>query len=226
MSNSEGFYRSQTLLWLFFELRHEYFRTGEFSLIHEFLAILDECERDSLLRELFWSALREEEWALADECLREGYPIVPSQTWMQGAIHDALEVTKNRPKVIEWLLSHGADVERLDESTLVTPLVVAAKQGWEEVVRLLLKAGADVNNAPEVSEKYTALMAAAANGQGAMVRLLLEAGADPSHREWWGSNAAELADSRGHPEVAQQIRNFRFVEKRRPRDQSRSAQNR
>ena len=47
------------------------------------------------------------------------------------------------PRVCRILLAHGADVNAQDEE-LLTPLHVAARDGYGECVLLLCKAGADV----------------------------------------------------------------------------------
>ena len=47
------------------------------------------------------------------------------------------------PRVCRILLAHGADVNAQDEEEL-TPLHVAARDGYGECVLLLCKAGADV----------------------------------------------------------------------------------
>lgn len=52
-------------------------------------------------------------------------------------------VSATAPCVCRILLAHGADVNAQDEE-LLTPLHVAARDGYGECVLLLCKAGADV----------------------------------------------------------------------------------
>ena len=52
-------------------------------------------------------------------------------------------VSATTPRVCRILLAHGADVNAQDEE-LLTPLHVAARDGYGECVLLLCKAGADV----------------------------------------------------------------------------------
>jgi ankyrin repeat protein len=67
-----------------------------------------------------------------------------------------------------------------------TPLYMAAKRGHEEVVRLLLDAGADVNKATTDSG-WTPLFVAAHSGHVSVMRQLLDGGGgreQGEHEEW------------------------------------------
>ena len=79
-------------------------------------------------------------------------------------------------------------------------LLLAAKEGHLEVVRLLLEAGADKDAAD--TDSWTALSTAADNGHLEVVRLLLEAGADKDAAEDTDSwTALHIASFRGNLEV-------------------------
>jgi ankyrin repeat protein len=75
-----------------------------------------------------------------------------------------------------------------------TPLLFAARSGDAESARLLVEAGADVNDA--LPNGMTALVEAAHSGQQAVGLLLLEKGADPNAREV-GYTALHAAVLRG-----------------------------
>jgi ankyrin repeat protein len=62
-----------------------------------------------------------------------------------------------------------------------TPLLFAARSGSAEAARLLVKAGADVNDA--LPNGMTALVEAAHSGHPDVARVLLDLGADPNARE-------------------------------------------
>ena len=79
-----------------------------------------------------------------------------------------------------------------------TPLHVAARWGREEVVRLLLAAGATVD-AKEKEGGLTPLMGAAADGKLRCVQLLLDAGADPLLKNVRGPPAHPTAPPRAAP---------------------------
>ena len=77
-----------------------------------------------------------------------------------------------------------------------TPLALAAYYGHEGIVKVLLKAGADVNRAGERGE--TALMTASKKGHEAIVRALLEAGADVNKADKVGATALLISTQEGH----------------------------
>lgn len=108
---------------------------------------------------------------------------------------------QSEPEVVRLLLSHGADVharsttyelavslgnataERGGGSVMMpqrgfTPLLFAARHGRVENARLLLDAGADVNEAAPTGE--SALVIASFSDQGEVAEFLLERGADPN----------------------------------------------
>ena len=108
-------------------------------------------------------------------------------------------VAQQHPDVVKVLLELGADVRARSRtysqnvqtgdrggggavSTVPrggsTPLLFAARVGSVESVRLLLAAGADVNDS--LPDGATALIVAAHSGHGAVGALLLDKGADPN----------------------------------------------
>jgi hypothetical protein len=89
--------------------------------------------------------------------------------------------------LIQALLDAKANPNALSYSN-VPPLITA--EGVPEIVRILLKAGADPNLAPSST---TALMAAAANARLETVELLLKAGARVNQRDANGETALKLA---------------------------------
>ncbi|MFC1478069.1 ankyrin repeat domain-containing protein [Candidatus Margulisiibacteriota bacterium] len=79
-----------------------------------------------------------------------------------------------------------------------TALMVAAKRGRTEVVKLLIEAGADLNL--KNVEDRTALMIAAEKGHTEIIKLLIEAGAD-LNAECYGQPVLIWAAISGHTEV-------------------------
>ena len=72
-----------------------------------------------------------------------------------------------------------------------TALMLAARFGTAENVKVLLDAGADVNARNE--DGGTALIYAARFGTAENVKVLLDAGADASHKDTFGKTAWDLA---------------------------------
>jgi ankyrin repeat protein len=113
-------------------------------------------------------------------------------------------VAQRQHEVVRLLLAHGADVKaRTDEWKQLwqtgpdqdihpdyhvwirqggfTPLLFAAREGDLESARLLVAAGADVND--RAAQGISATVLAAHSGNGELVDFLLEKGADPNAAE-------------------------------------------
>jgi cytohesin len=80
-----------------------------------------------------------------------------------------------------------------------TPLHVAAEYGHDDVVRLLLEAGAAIDS--RRIEGLTPLHLAASYGRFPVVKRLLAAGANPNSRESGGWTPLHRAASEGHENV-------------------------
>jgi hypothetical protein len=77
--------------------------------------------------------------------------------------------------------------------------MAAAQLGQNDVVRLLLDKGADVNAV--TPSGWNSLMGAARRGHLEVVRTLLANGADAAHADYRNHTAADLARIGGYPEV-------------------------
>ena len=95
------------------------------------------------------------------------------------------------PEGTRLLLARGADV-KVANSEGVTALHEAAANGNEEVVGLLLGAGANIG-AREQVRRFTPLLVAAYKGESGVVRLLLDRGADINAKDKDGATALHLA---------------------------------
>ncbi len=112
-------------------------------------------------------------------------------------------VMKNSAAAAETLLAAGANPNAAVEVVPGFPttyLITAATNGSLDLVKLLLKYKAQVNQ-PD-GFKATALMAAAGKGNKAIVALLLASGADAKAKDDDGKDALALAKEAGIHETA------------------------
>jgi ankyrin repeat protein len=100
------------------------------------------------------------------------------------------------------LLAAGAPPDG-PPGTTVTPLILAATMGKPDLVDQLLDAGAEIDLSG--IRGVTPLMSAAYNGREETVLRLLQRGADPDMRDELGRSAADMAESQGHPDLANLI---------------------
>ena len=112
-----------------------------------------------------------------------------------AGINDELAeaVKNNNIQEINELISRGADVNAIKGSYGWIPLFYAARYGKNEIVKLLLDRGADVN--AKDSYGWTPLLYAAAHGKNEIVKLLLDRGADVNVKANDGKTALSIAES-------------------------------
>lgn len=111
-------------------------------------------------------------------------------------------VLKNDVPAVETLLASGVNPNAGIEVVPGFPttcLITAASNNSLELVKLLLKHKAQVNQADAF--KATALMAAAGKGNKPMVELLLGSGADVKAKDDDGKDALAMAKESGNKEV-------------------------
>jgi uncharacterized protein len=99
-------------------------------------------------------------------------------------------------EMVQLLLAHGADVKATTRLGGLTPLMMAAKGGDANIIKLLIDAKADVVS-PNANGT-TPLMFAAASGQANAITLLLDRGADVNAADTTnGQTALMFAASQG-----------------------------
>ena len=108
-------------------------------------------------------------------------------------------------KIVEFLLSNGADVDAAASSE-VTALWLAASEGRAEVMKILLNKGADAKNTR--LDGITALMTASVGGHVDAVKLLLENGADVNKYYDTEMNSLELAQKVGDDKIIKIIQQY------------------
>ncbi len=119
------------------------------------------------------------------------------------ALHDAAFF--GGEAVARLLLDAGADTDAVSRNPMeVRPLHSAVAGSRAGVALALIAAGADVN--VQQRHGWTPLHGAAEHGLAEVVDALLAAGADPAARTDDGTDAAALAESKGHAAIAARIR--------------------
>ena len=106
---------------------------------------------------------------------------------------------EDQTAIIETQVTHYRPNKQ--DNNGLTALMSASHNGHSEVVRILLKGGAD----PNIQKKdgATAVMLATKNGHSEVVQILLEGGADPNIQKEDGWTALVSACANGHSEVVQ-----------------------
>lgn len=124
-------------------------------------------------------------------------------------IVDAIQ--RERLEIAKLLIQEGID-PAFKGVISIEALVVAARDGRDEIVELLLARGAKINGKYDTSfegqgsvEGVTALMAAACHGREKTVKLLLKAGANPKAEDPVGRTALDWAKDHKNEEVVQRI---------------------
>jgi hypothetical protein len=118
-----------------------------------------------------------------------------------GRTHLFVASLHNRVAVVSCLLEHGADA---DKTTLgePTPLGIAAYQGHQEVVGLLVEVGnAQLNKQDD--DGLTALLAAVNNNQLEIAKYLVARGCSLTVQDNNGHTALDLATDFSQPQLVQ-----------------------
>ncbi|KAL8904793.1 MAG: hypothetical protein Q9171_006911 [Xanthocarpia ochracea] len=110
-------------------------------------------------------------------------------------------------ELVRLLLGSGADPNWRDGLEYGTSLQCAIASKSDEVVHVILEAGADINAIPSTEDGRTALQEAASQGNLELVQLLLQKGADVNTpaAKVRGVTALEAASIQGHLAVVVQL---------------------
>jgi ankyrin repeat protein len=145
-----------------------------------------------------------------------------------------IAISKQRPAEVKRLLARGADPNGRNWLSL-TPLMWAASRGNQEIVDMLLKRGAKINDTSMLGslltlaemgrhekmalyllargaavntprlDKATPLMFAAANGHTVLIERLLQKHADPNHKDTDGATALIWAARVGQTKAVERL---------------------
>ena len=114
-----------------------------------------------------------------------------------NALHIASQFGHER--IVKMLLERHVN-PNLDSKDL-TPLCLAASEGHTEIVKFLIKGGAEIDMPSKIRYGTTALMAAAIMGHTECVKVLLVLGANPKLHNDNGWTALMSAKERNHTEI-------------------------
>lgn len=102
--------------------------------------------------------------------------------------------------IVKALLTNKANTEKTPPGN-TSPLIVAAHEGYTEVVTLLLAHGAHVNYQADQIGGWSPLLCASAKNKGEVVEILLTHGAQINQVEKGGYTPLMVAANNGHGEV-------------------------
>lgn len=121
-------------------------------------------------------------------------PLPPTESELIGS------VMARRPAVVDSLLQAGVAPDSQDEEG--TPaLILAVNEGQNEIVKMLVEAGADINARRKAYFKSTALMEAGVRNDPELVQWLLDHGADLKMQDTLGDTPLNWATYYGHQEL-------------------------
>ncbi len=148
--------------------------------------------QDTKCRTALLHAVTKHQWALAEQLVEKG---AKATAWSHRLIHETIQA--NNADALRTVLKAGANP---NDVQLKCPLIVlAAKAGQIEIVRVLIEAGADVNL--RIIQSRTALMWAAQQGNEEMVQMLIKAGANVNAALKTGQTAIRWATDGNHGKV-------------------------
>jgi ankyrin repeat protein len=110
---------------------------------------------------------------------------------------------QGRMEACQILIKHGANVNRTDWQKQLTPLAAAVSADSLETVKLLLGAGASVNNGTDVQR--TAIIWAAWGKDIKILELLIKSKADVNAPDFDGTRALHIAAQRGWDEAVSKL---------------------
>lgn len=166
-------------------------------------AIQLDAKQQQSLELLTLDAAREGDLKTIQSYLDSGFS--PNITSKRGDSLLILATYYGHAEVTEALLKNKKTEVNLVNKMGFSALTGAAFRGRDEIIKILIKHGAEVN---QVNNKgQTALMFAAMFGQESATATLIDHGADPSLLTKEGKTAADLATEQGHAKMKEIIIN-------------------
>jgi len=142
---------------------------------------------------------------IVEELLRLGAQADLPDEFGWTPLHEAC--AHGHTAIVARFIDVHSNLEGISKNKHETALHLAARSGFEEIVKLLLDAGA--NREVRNDHGETPLHVAAADGNRAIMRLLLDARADVNARNFAGETPLHIAARDGDVEVAELCLSFR-----------------
>jgi ankyrin repeat protein len=111
-------------------------------------------------------------------------------------------IEKNDIQKVKYLIAINADVNARDSYASMTPLMMAAYDGYTEIAKLLIEKGAEVDAKGGADLDTTPLIYAASQDRADMVKLLIEKGANVNIKTRYGWTPLIFAATRGQVVIA------------------------
>ena len=155
-------------------------------------------------------AIEDNKFEELKKCIDKCHEVLSYADYLNGTLlHWA--AYKGTPKMIEYLIKKGSDINRIERSW--SPLCIAVVKKRVENVKKLIELGAKVDN--KVSESNP-LNYAISNNNEEIAKLLIDAGADltiqfhPRSYEWW--------DALSHAKYSNAKRIYKMILKKMKKD--------
>ena len=137
-----------------------------------------------------------------NDCGNDYYIMEPQDEDSTNYDHSLIEAAEGGYEFdVSVLIKLGANINYIHTEKGSTALTLASQNGHYQVVELLLKEHADVNQ--QRQDGVAALMLASKNGHYQVVELLLKEHADVNHQRQDGVTALMLASQDGHYQVVE-----------------------
>lgn len=98
-----------------------------------------------------FDAFDAKDYALAEQILADDPDQLEGIDLIPPSLHVC--VYEDRPEMLEWLLDHGAEMERRDQDYGATPLTGAIVHRHKRIIRTLVARGADTSRAMYVAQR-------------------------------------------------------------------------
>ena len=98
-----------------------------------------------------FDAIEANDFALALRVITADPAAVESVDGIPPPLHDC--IYGDRPEWLEWLLDHGAGIERREQDYGATPLITAVVHRHKRIIRTLVKRGADATRAMDCAQR-------------------------------------------------------------------------